>query len=127
MQPVDSSEHFSRKELQCKYSGQCEMNPDFLARVEELRIAFGKPLRVSSGYRSADHPVKRVKTERGKSTGYHTRGEALDFLVHGEDAHRLLKLAIDLGFKGIGISQKGHFNSRFIHLDHRSEPAMWSY
>ena len=127
MQPVDSSEHFSRKELQCKYSGECQFNPEFLARIEELRIAYGKPLKVSSGFRSADHPVERVKTERGKSTGYHTRGEALDFLVYGEDAHRLLKLAIDLGFKGIGISQKGHFNSRFIHLDHRSEPAMWSY
>jgi len=127
MQTVDSSDHFSRKELECKYSGMCEMNPEFLARIEELRIAFGKPLRVTSGFRSPDHPVERVKTERGKSTGYHAKGEALDFQVYGEDAHKLIKLAIDLGFKGIGISQKGDFNNRFIHVDHRSEPALWSY
>lgn len=123
MQPVDSSEHFSRKELQCKYSGECQFNPEFLARIEELRIAYGKPLKVSSGFRSADHPVERVK----KSTGYHAKGEALDFLVYGEDAQTLIKLALDLGFKGIGVSQKGDFNRRFIHIDHRSEPAMWSY
>jgi len=45
--------------------------------------------------------------------------------VSGEDAQTLIKLALDLGFKGIGVNQKGE--GRFIHIDHRSEPAMWSY
>ena len=125
MKPVDSSKHFSRKELECKYSGECKLNPEFLERIEELRIAFGKPLRVSSGFRSSDHPVERLK--KSTSTGYHAKGEALDFLVFGEDAQMLIKLALDLGFKGIGVSQKGNFNSRFIHIDHRSVPALWSY
>jgi len=30
-------------------------------------------------------------------------------------------------FNGIGINQKGDWDQRFIHLDDRATPAMWSY
>jgi hypothetical protein len=30
-----------------------------------------------------------------------------------------------MGFKGIGVQQKGA--GRFIHLDDREDPAIWSY
>jgi hypothetical protein len=46
--------------------------------------------------------------------------------VEGADAHRLLMLALNQGFKGVGIQQKGQ--GRFIHLDLTSEYGrLWSY
>jgi hypothetical protein len=38
---------------------------------------------------------------------------------------RFLRLALELGFTGIGVQQKG--TGRFIHLDLRAVPAIWSY
>ena len=37
----------------------------------------------------------------------------------------VLRLALDANFTGIGIQQKGH--GRFVHLDIREHPAIWSY
>ena len=58
--------------------------------------------------------------------GPHTTGLACDVGVKGADAHKLLKLALNQGFMGIGIQQKG--NGRFLHLDTASEYGrLWSY
>jgi zinc D-Ala-D-Ala carboxypeptidase len=48
--------------------------------------------------------------------------------VDGQQAHKLLKLAFELGFTGIGVNQKT--SGRFIHLDTLTEaprPNVWSY
>jgi hypothetical protein len=46
--------------------------------------------------------------------------------VEGADAHRLLSLALQLGFKGIGVQQKGQ--GRFLHLDLVTDYGrLWSY
>jgi hypothetical protein len=50
--------------------------------------------------------------------------------VAGADAIRLLVLAAEFGFTGIGVQQKGE--GRFIHLDDvpgtlLPRPAIWSY
>ena len=57
-------------------------------------------------------------------------GRAADVAVHGVDALRLLQLALQCGFTGIGVQQKG--GGRFIHLDDISNgylprPALWTY
>lgn len=117
--------HFKREELQCKFDpSQCSMNPEFMARIEELRVAWGKPLRVSSAFRSKQHPRERTKPNPGR----HTAGEAIDFAIYGAEALDFLKLALELGFKGVGCHQRQEFDTRFIHLDHRLEiPAFWTY
>jgi zinc D-Ala-D-Ala carboxypeptidase len=117
--------HFSNAELACKCG--CGMLPaqDFMDKVEKLRIAYGKPLGITSAARCPTHNAKVSKTG---ATGPHTTGRAIDFDVDRADAYRLAKLAFDHGFTGIGINQKG--GGRFIHVDDLADaprPTIWSY
>ena len=114
------------EELTCRCgSGQMSMDPQFMARVVAMRDAVGFPFPVTSGYRCPDHNEKVSSTGRN---GPHTTGKALDIGVSRQQAYKLLKAALERGFTGIGISQKG--NGRFIHLDgleDRGRPTIWSY
>ena len=122
MSTTDHSPRFSRAELQCKHTGRCEMEQSFLDRLEALRGEYGKPIRISSAFRDASHPAEAKKDK----VGYHGLGRAADLLV-GYDGYRLLELAIKHGFKGLGCSFRGSVESRFLHVDDRDIPAVWSY
>lgn len=116
--------NFSRSEFECSETGECEMNPDFMKRLQALRTAYGKPMIITSGYRSKRHSIEAAKDKPGA----HTTGRACDVAVSGGDAYRLLALAIDYGFCRIGINQKGE--GRFLHLDDNvsfPNPVIWSY
>lgn len=116
--------NFEQSEFACKHTGKCFMDSDFMDKLQALRDAFKKPMVITSGYRDRSHPVERNKT----GAGPHTMGLAADIAVSGADAHKLLQLALNMGFTGIGVSQKG--NSRFIHLDtvkSSIRPTVWSY
>ena len=124
---VEQSPHFSKQELQCPCCGQSKMDLDFIDKLEQLRAAFNAPMRLSSAYRCPAHNEQVSHT--GKR-GPHTTGKAVDVLVSGQNAHRLLTLALELGFTGIGISQKGEHGKRFVHLDMlegQTRPWVWSY
>jgi len=117
---------FSEKEFRCKATGQCQMEPEFMELLQKLRAAYGKPIVVTSGYRSTKHPEEVGKIRPGA----HTYGVAVDIRIEGVEAFRLVKLAYDLGFRRIGLAQKG--SGRFIHLDIGDRKlgfpqAMWTY
>lgn len=112
---------FTRAEMACKHTGRCVMDPTFMRKLETLRQQFGKPMIVTSGFRDPSHPEEAKKAEPGT----HSQGIAVDIAVRGADAVVLLTLALSLGFTGVGVSQKG--TSRFLHLDTRAEPMIWSY
>ena len=102
------------------------MQAGFMDRLQRLRTMYGKPMRVTSGYRDPSHPIEIKKSRPGA----HSSGRAVDIAVRGEDALRLIQLAIQCGFTGIGVQQKGE--GRFIHLDDLSgpdwpRPTIWSY
>lgn len=127
MSTVESSLHFSREEFACSFTNNCAMDSEMVEKLEALREEFGQPMRLSSAYRDPKlHPRERTKPN---GPGYHGKGMAVDVLIHGPDAIRLLKLAIKHGFNGIGINQRNDFSQRFIHLDTRSpeKSAIWSY
>ena len=75
---VNSSEHFSKNELECSYTRDCFMDSSFLDILEEVRGRYGKPMRLSSAYRSPDHPVEAKK----EKPGMHTTGKAVDILLY---------------------------------------------
>jgi zinc D-Ala-D-Ala carboxypeptidase len=115
---------FSESEFKCSHCGVAKMDQDFINRLNELRREVGVPLRVTSGYRCPDHPIEARKV----ASGAHTTGKAVDFAVEGRLAHELLKQAMEMNFKGIGVQQKG--TGRFIHLDDwvaPNRPTVWSY
>lgn len=119
--------NFSKEEFDCKHTGKNEMRPEFMSKLQELRNRYGKPIKVSSGYRDKTHPVEVNKM----TLGIHTLGLAVDIAIDRGNAYEVLKLALELGFTGIGVSQKG--GSRFLHLDTfigndmQPRPTVWSY
>lgn len=119
--------NFSKREFDCKQTGENAMHPEFMARLQQLRSEFNAPMIISSGYRSPRHSVEARKARPGA----HAEGRACDVAVTGYAALRLVELAIAHGFTGIGINQKGA--GRFIHLDDISgnprfpRPTIWSY
>jgi zinc D-Ala-D-Ala carboxypeptidase len=116
--------NFSADEFKCSHCGKNEMQADFMSRLQALRMRYGKPMKITSGYRCPEHPIEAKKAK----SGAHASGLACDVGVEGTDAYRLLRLALELGFTGIGVQQKG--TGRFIHLDTLEEPPrpnVWSY
>ena len=109
--------NFSYKELACQHCGSIALEESFLVALQELRDAYGKTMRITSGYRCPQHPIELKKS----SPGYHSVG-ACDVAVSGEDAIKLLTLALNLGWTGIGINVPS-----FIHLDRRPAKTIWKY
>ena len=119
--------NFMPEEMACSCCGEEEMDYSFLKKLQDLRSDFGAPMVITSAYRCDKHPSEIGK----KSPGAHNQGKAVDILINRAEAYRLLSLALQHGFTGIGVAQKGYNNSRFIHLDHNIEdkprPTIWSY
>ena len=117
--------NFKPEEFLCKHTGKSGIKKELLGKLQELRTRFGKPLKVTSGYRDPTHPIEAKK----EAPGPHTTGLAVDLAVQGKDAYVVVGLAMGLGFTGIGVNQKGA-RGRFIHLDLLKtslRPTIWSY
>ena len=111
--------NFSEAELRCRETGECAMEPSFMARLQRLRRELGA-MHITSGFRSVKHSAERVKPQPGT----HTMGRAVDIAANGQFQYRILRLAPSLGFTGIGIAKT------FIHLDDWDggpRPNVWSY
>ena len=106
--------------------GTSEMDPEFMRMLQELRDQMQGPLRVSRG-RRCDHHNDAVSTAKNKKKGVHTLGQASDILISGERAMLLFEKARKIGFSGIGLSQRGPHQDRFVHLDTKPRKALWSY
>ena len=83
-----------------------------------------------SGYRCPKHNAEVSNTGLD---GPHTIS-AFDVRIAGYDVLKLTKIAMDAGFSGIGINQKGDWNKRIVHLDRlpniegkRPRPWVWTY
>jgi zinc D-Ala-D-Ala carboxypeptidase len=120
--------NFTKEEFDCKHTGKNEMEHEFMAKLQALRTAYGKPMRITSGFRDYAHPVEAKKPRKN---GAHPTGKACDIAIDRKEAYELLKVAMQLGFTGIGCQQNG--SGRFIHLDtiednsEQPRPSIWSY
>lgn len=130
---TDKYQFFSEHELACKCGcgrGQDDMEPRFMHRLIFVRMQVAIPMKISSGFRC---PSYNNEISRTGYTGPHTTGQAVDILVYGEHAHKILKAIFDFGFLGVGLKQVGNYNNRFIHLDTcpdtptRPRPWIWTY
>ena len=119
--------YFTPEELMCSHCKASGMDQQFMEKIVDLRERLAFPFPVTSGYRCPEHPIEARKS----SAGAHSTGMAIDIKVSGKQAYRLVQAALDTGFTGIGINQKG--DNRFIHLDTienssaRPRPWVWSY
>lgn len=124
-----ATDSFTTAELRCRCGCGGVPPTSFQRDLEDLRKVYDLPMRLSSAWRCPGY------NDRVSSTGQkgpHTHG-AVDVLVWGEAAWRLVRIATIKNWSGIGISQKGPHEQRFIHLDRlqamigRPRPTIWSY
>ena len=124
--PTQKWPNFSFREIACRETGLCFIDPDLMNRLQALRELCGFALIVTSAYRAPTHTA-----ERDKSTpGTHAQGLAVDIQVSGEDAYIVLVEALQMEFTGIGVQQKGEHRTRFLHLDISTagaRPTLFSY
>ncbi len=119
--------NFSESEFRCHgkdcCGGRADMDPDFMAHLQGVRDAFGRPMPITSGYRCPEHNTRISKTGR---TGPHTSGRAADIKVSGEATVFLLEAALANGMLGFGPMQHGPHAGRYFHLDDLRR-RFWTY
>lgn len=122
--------NFNPREMACRSTGSIIVVNSFMDRLQALRDKVGKPLLISSGYRSPEYNVRVSKTG---PAGPHTTGRAVDIVASGDLALTLILAGRGLGFTGIGLLQHGAISGRFLHLDDlpsensRPRPTVWTY
>ena len=101
-----------------------KMDPVLLAMLDDLREEYGYPIKLTSTYRSPDHPIEAKKSKPGE----HAHGAAVDIAcVGGEATFKLVKAAIEVGFTRIGISRKNNFVHVGIGYPGAPETTIWTY
>ena len=101
-----------------------KMDPVLLAMLDDLREEYGYPIKLTSTYRSPDHPIEAKKSKPGE----HAYGAAVDIAcVGGEATFKLVKAAIEVGFTRIGISRKSNFVHVGIGYPGAPETTIWTY
>ena len=100
------------------------MDENLLSMLDDLREAYGHPIKLTSTYRSPDHPIEAKKTKPGE----HAYGAAVDIAcVGGEATYKLVKAAINVGFTRIGISRKNNFVHVGIGYPDAPPVTIWTY
>jgi uncharacterized protein YcbK (DUF882 family) len=101
-----------------------KMDPKLLEMLDALRENYGYPIKLTSTYRSPEHPIEARKSKPGE----HAYGAAVDIAcVGGEATFKLVKAAIKTGFTRIGISRKNNFVHVGIGYPGAPETTIWTY
>lgn len=99
---------FKKYEFDCKHTGENNMQHEFLEVLQNIRTDYGKPMTITSGFRSVNHPIEKRKTH---SHGEHTQGMCADVMCTlSQDRFLLIKLALEHGITRIGVAKT------FLHL-----------
>ena len=109
--------NFSPRELACKGTGLLMINEDALDRLQTLRERLGRPMLITSAYRSPEHNAN----VGGARNSFHMRGTAFDVRMDNHDPHEFEAAARACGFTGFGYYPR----SGFMHIDTRPDPFTW--
>jgi uncharacterized protein YcbK (DUF882 family) len=100
------------------------MDEKLLSMLDKMREIYGYPIKITSSYRSPEHPIEAAKKEPGE----HSYGAAVDIVSDGGGkTFRLVKAAIETGFTRIGISRKRGFIHLGIGYPGAPEKTIWTY
>lgn len=116
----DLTPHFSRAEFRCRDGSEHAIDCRLLAMLEGLRAVIGRPITITSGYRSPDYN----RQVGGASNSMHLRGMAADFKVAGLSPEQVYDIADRLyPVSGLGVYPRGE--GGWVHLDSRTAAARW--
>jgi uncharacterized protein YcbK (DUF882 family) len=101
-----------------------KMDRALLIMLDNLREVYGYPIKLTSTYRSPEHPIEARKVKPGE----HAYGAAVDIAcVGGEATYKLVKAAIEVGFTRIGISRKNNFVHVGVGYEGAPPITIWTY
>ena len=101
-----------------------KMDKALLVMLDNLREVYGYPIKLTSTYRSPEHPIEARKTKPGE----HAHGTAVDIAcIGGEATFKLVKAAIEVGFTRIGISRKNNFVHVGVGYEGAPPMTIWTY
>jgi len=114
------TEHFKTREFACNDgSDKILHDPKLSELLEKIRKHIGKPIIITSAYRTATYNKK----VGGTSNSQHTKGTAADIIVSGVDPLEVAKVAeYYMGPTG-GIGYYPY--SKFVHVDVRKNMSRW--
>lgn len=117
------SSHFQSTEFDCHGDNCCSETLIDLKLVEflqDIRNHFGKGITITSAYRCPTHNSTVSKAKNS----YHTKGQAVDFVVSGVKPREVAKYAESIGIKGIGLYETSA-DGNFVHIDTRTSKSFW--
>lgn len=106
---------FSPREIASKGEGEIGIDTDALDKLQALRDRIGRPLILTSAYRSAAHN----KAVGGAPGSYHMKGRAFDVRMENQNPALFYETARSVGFTGFGHYVK----QGFMHIDTRETPT----
>lgn len=101
--------NFSPQELASKREGELLIDEPSMDKLQRLRLALGKPLLITSAYRSKAHN----KAVGGAKHSQHRLGKAFDVRMENQNPAEFERAARTAGFTGFGHYPK----SGFMHID----------
>lgn len=117
------SKYFSPSEFK-RCTPSCsidQMDPAFLAKLDQLREKADIPLVLNSAYRSPAWEIRQGRT----GTGAHTLGLAVDIRCNtSQNRYKIVRAAIECGITRIGIGKT------YVHLDasrDHAQEVIWHY
>ena len=120
---------FQVKEFACKDgTDSILLDDELVVLLQCIREHFGKPVHITSGYRTAEHNA----AVGGAKSSQHIQGRAADFWVEGVPVATVADYAEKLlpGRGGIGRYPKDAAHptrkTGWVHIDTRSVKARWT-
>ena len=101
--------NFSPREIACKGTGRVLVNEDAMDRLQDLRTRLGRPMLLTSAYRSPEHN----RNVGGARNSYHLQGVAFDVRMENQNPSEFEAAAREAGFTGFGYYPA----SGFMHID----------
>lgn len=114
--PTKKYKYFTESEVE-------GLDTDLVVLLDKARETAGIPFVINSGFRTVAHNKK----VGGVANSSHLTGKAVDLRARdGAESYAIIKSAIEVGIKRIGINRK----KKFIHLDidyTKSSPTIYEY
>ena len=122
------SPNFKVREFACKGSDVVLLDDELVVLLQCIREHFGKPIHITSGYRTAAHNA----AVGGSKSSQHLLGRAADFYVEGMDVATVAAYAETLlpARGGIGRYPKDAKHptrkTGWVHIDTRANKSRWT-
>jgi hypothetical protein len=122
------SPHFKVREF-AGTGDVARIDPKLVECLEKIRVAVGKPVKITSGYRSWGYNSRlyRQVYKKRPTLSQHCSGRAADIRITGMSGNEIARTAIDICGCNIGVGIGMGSDRNGVHIDVRGQWARWGY